>query len=73
MNVYLFPWHTKENCSITKIVARNYQDCEFKIKEIYLDRYEDLDDLLDFDDFCRDLYDKHGVVIGDIFEIDEFI
>lgn len=55
MNVYLFPWYTKENCSITKIVARNYQDCEFKIKEIYLDRYEDLDDLLDFDDFLQGL------------------
>lgn len=72
MNIYLFPWHTDDQCTITKVLARNYTDCEEKIKQMYLDKYDDLDDLLDYDDFLCDIYDKHGIVIGDIFELNEF-
>lgn len=72
MNIYLFPWHTDDQCTITKVLARNYTDCEEKIKQMYLDKYDDLDDLLDYDDFLYDIFDKHGIVIGDIFELNEF-
>ena len=73
MNTYLFPWHTDEICSIGKIVARSYEDCEEKIKSMYINKYDDLDDLLDYDEFCRVLDDKHGIYLGDISEINEFI
>lgn len=73
MNTYLFPWHTDEICTISKVSARNYNDCEEKIKNLYIDKYDDLDDILDFDDFCADLGEKHGIYIGNIFEIDEFL
>lgn len=72
MNIYLFPWHTDDQCTITKVLARNYNECEERIKQMYLDKYDDLDDLLDYDDFLWDVYDKHGIVIGDIFELNEF-
>lgn len=73
MNIYLFPWYTDEICSIGKIVARSYEDCEEKIKSTYINKYDDLDDLLDYDEFCKVLDDKHGIYLGDISEINEFI
>lgn len=73
MNTYLYAWHTDEYCTISKVIARNYEDCENKIKSEYTNEYEDLDDLLDFDEFCGELANNHGIYIGDIFEINEFI
>ena len=70
MNTYLFPWHTDEVCSIGKIVARSYEDCEEKIKSMYINKY---DDLLDYDDFCEELADKHGIYLGEVSEINEFM
>lgn len=73
MNTYLFPWHTDEVCSIGKIVARSYEDCEEKIKSMYINKYDDLDDLLDYDDFCEELADKYGIYLGEVSEINEFM
>lgn len=73
MNTYLFPWHTDEVCRIGKVVARSYEDCEEKIKSMYINKYDDLDDLLDYDDFCEELADKHEIYLGEISEINEFM
>ena len=73
MNTYLFPWHTDEVCRIGKVVARSYEDCEEKIKSMYINKYDDLDDLLDYDDFCEELADKHGIYLGEVSEINEFM
>lgn len=73
MNTYLFPWHTDEVCRIGKVVARSYEDCEEKIKSMYINKYDDLDDLLDYDDFCEELADKRGIYLGEISEINEFM
>ena len=73
MNIYLFPWHTDEVCTISKVVARSYEDCEEKIKSMYINKYDDLDDLLDYDDFCEELVDKHGIYLGEVSEINEFM
>lgn len=73
MNTYLFPWHTDEVCRIGKVVARSYEDCEEKIKSMYINKYDDLDDLLDYDDFCEELADKHGIHLGEVSEINEFM
>lgn len=73
MNTYLFPWHTDEVCRIGKVVARSYEDCEEKIKSMYINKYDDLDDLLDYDDFCEELADKHWIYLGEVSEINEFM
>jgi hypothetical protein len=73
MNTYLFPWHTDEVCRIGKVVARSYEDCEEKIKSMYINKYDDLDDLLDYDDFCEELADKYGIYLGEVSEINEFM
>ena len=66
MNTYLFPWHTDEVCRIGKVVARSYEDCD-------INKYDDLDDLLDYDDFCIELAEKHGIYLGEVSEINEFM
>ena len=73
MNIYLFPWHTDEVCTISKVVARSYEDCEEKIKSMYVNKYDDLDDLLDYDDFCIELAEKHEIYLGDVSDINEFM
>lgn len=73
MNTYLFPWHTDEVCRIGKVVARSYEDCKEKIKSMYINKYDDLDDLLDYDDFCEELADKHRIYLGEVSEINEFM
>lgn len=73
MNTYLFPWHTDEVCRIGKVVARSYEDCKEKIKSMYINKYDDLDDLLDYDDFCEELADKHGIYLGEVSEVNEFM
>lgn len=73
MNIYLYPWHTDVSCEITKVLAKNYEDCEDRIKEYFVNRYFDMDDRLDFDDFCEDLGSKHGIYLGYIYELDEFM
>ena len=47
--------------------------CEEKIKSMYINKYDDLDDLLDYDDFCIELAEKHGIYLGDVSEINEFM
>ena len=44
-----------------------------KIKSMYINKYDDLDDLLDYDDFCIELAEKHGIYLGDVSEINEFM
>lgn len=72
MNVYLYPWHTDDRCSIGKIVARNYKDAEEKLMREMCNKY-DVDDTLEFEDFLSQLGDDCGLYIGDIYEIDEFM
>lgn len=50
----------------------NREQCEDKIKSIYTEKY-DVDDTQDFDEFCEDLCDRFDILIGDIYEIDEFM
>lgn len=72
INTYVYPWHTDEVCSIGKVMARNYHDCEKKIIEKYFDKYEDLTEDSEYQLFLDELYDKHGIIIGDIYDISEF-
>lgn len=73
MNQYLYPWHDLEgNNQIGTIQARNYSECEEKLSQKLLDKYEDLDDTLEFEELLNQLGDIYGVYIGDIYDITEF-
>lgn len=73
MNTYLYPYFNVENCSIKKVMARNFEECQNKIMDYFINNFSNLDDTMDFDDFVYDLYEKHDIFIGDIFEINEFL
>ena len=72
MNIYLYPLLDNDGIVIKKMIATSRQQCEDKIKSIYVQNY-DVDDTLDFDTFCDKLYDRYDILIGEIYEIDEFI
>lgn len=73
MNQYLYPWHDLNgNNQIGVIIARGYTDCLEKLSKCLVDKYENLDDTLEFDDLLEQLGDLYGVYIGDIYDINEF-
>ena len=73
MNQYLYPWHDLHgNNSIGSIRAKNYTDCIDKLSKRLIDKYEELDDTLEFEDLLQQLGEIYGVWIGDIYDITEF-
>lgn len=73
MNQYLYPWYDLEgNNQINTIKARNFIECEEKLTQQLLEKYEDLDDTLSFSELLAQLGDLYGVYIGDIYDITEF-
>lgn len=73
MNQYLYPWHDLlGHNEIGVIKAKNYTDCLEKLSKFLIDKYEELDDTLEFDDLLEQLGDIYGVYIGDIYDIIEF-
>lgn len=73
MNTYLYPWSSDEYCDIQKVIAKSLQDCERKIIEYYCNKWNDLSDTLDFEEFVDQLFEEHNIYIGNIYEIDEFM
>lgn len=73
MNQYLYPWHDLEgNNQIGYAFAKSFNDCKEKIIEYYVEKYEELDDTLEYEDFLEQLGETYGVYIGDIYDITEF-
>lgn len=73
MNQYLYPWHDLEgNNQIGYVFAKSFNDCKEKIIEYYVEKYEELDDTLEYKDFLEQLGETYGVYIGDIYDINEF-
>lgn len=73
MNQYLYPWHDLEgNNEIGVVYARSYTDCVEKLSKHLIDKYEDLDDTLEFNDLLDQLGKLYGVYIGAIYDITEF-
>lgn len=73
MNQYLYPWHDLEgNNQIGSVVARSFTDCKEKLSEYLIDKYDELDDTLEFEKLLVQLGDIYGVYIGDIYDITEF-
>ena len=73
MNTYLYPWHDLGgNNQIGYIVAKSYTNCEEKLSKYLIDKYDKLDDTLEFDELLEQLGELYGVYIGDIYDINEF-
>lgn len=73
MNQYLYPWHDQQgNNKIGVVTAKSYPDSKDKLAKHLTDKYEDLDDTLEFDDLIEQLGELYGVYIGDIYDINEF-
>ena len=73
MNQYLYPWHDLEgNSQIGSVFARSFTDCKEKLSEYLIDKYDELDDTLEFEELLVQLGDIYGVYIGDIYDITEF-
>ena len=74
MNTYLVPFDDNDTCDIFKVCANDWNDCENKIMNRYVNLL-DSDELADTDDFnyfCRYLYDNYDIFIGTIHEIEDF-
>ena len=73
MNQYLYPWHDLEgNNQIGQLQARGYTDCIEKLSKYLTDKYDQLDDTLEFEELLEQLGEVYGVYIGDIYDITEF-
>ena len=58
MNQYLYPWHDLEgNNQIGSVVARSFTDCKEKLSEYLIDKYDELDDTLEFEELLVQLGD----------------
>ena len=56
MNTYLYPWHDlKGNNQIGTVYAKSYTDCEERLAKHLIDKYDELDDTLEFDELLNQL------------------
>lgn len=73
MNQYLYPWHDLDgHCEIGSVFARSFAECEEKLSQHLVDKYDQLDDTLEYEELLDQLNDIYGVYIGDIYDITEF-
>ena len=73
MNQYLYPWHDLNgNNAIGCVIARSFTECQEKLSEHLIDKYDQLDDTLEYDELLEQLGELYGVYIGDIYDITEF-
>lgn len=73
MNTYLYPWHDLNgNNQISHVVAKSFTSCKEKLSKYLIDKYEKLDDTLEYEELLEQLGEIYGVYIGDIYDITEF-
>lgn len=75
MNTYLYARYFNGEVEIKKVVAKGYNECLDKITQYYIDNFDNLDDTAytNFEDFCDLLAESYDIIIGDIYEINEFM
>lgn len=73
MNTYLVPFDDNDTCNIFKVYANDWNDCESKVMDRYINLLDsdELADIDDFDKFCNYLYDNYNIFIGTIHEIED--
>lgn len=58
------------NTWIQVIMARNGSECQEKLVQLLMEKYDDLDDCLTYREFVK-LADENDILIGDIKDIEE--
>lgn len=73
MNTYLYPWHDLNgNNQIGYVIAKSFTSCKEKLSKYLIDKYEKLDDTLEYEELLEQLGEIYGVYIGDVYDITEF-
>lgn len=73
MNTYLVPIYNdvKFNNKIQKYIATSIEECQEKIMLYYSDIYDK--SWFNWEDFCVDLWNEHGIFIGEIKDVEELL
>lgn len=72
MTTYLLPCYEDGHCWIEKVHARNFSDAQQKFINAFTEDYEDIDIPSDWEDLITILNTQADIVIGDIYDIEEF-
>lgn len=59
-------------CWIEKVRARNFSDAQQKFINAFIEDYENIDVPSDWEDLIKILNTQADIVIGDIYDIEEF-
>lgn len=55
---------------IRSIMAKDYEDAQDRLIEKYFNKYDDLEDGSDYSEFTNELFDKHGINLSEIYDIE---
>lgn len=72
MTTYLLPCSNGNYCWIEKIRARNFSDAEQKFIEAFVNDDSEMEVPSDWDDLIRILQIESDIIIGSIYDIEEF-
>lgn len=72
MTTYLLPCCRDSYCWIEKVRARNFSDAQQKFINAFIEDYENIDVPSDWEDLIKILNTQADIVIGDIYDIEEF-
>lgn len=72
MTTYLLPCCGDSYCWIEKVCARNFSDAQQKFINTFIEDYENIDVPSDWEDLIKILNTQADIVIGDIYDIEEF-
>lgn len=72
MTTYLLPCCEGSYCWIEKMRARNFSDAQQKFINAFIEDYENIDVPSDWEDLIKILNTQADIVIGDIYDIEEF-
>ena len=72
MTTYLLPCCEGSYCWIEEVRARNFSDAQQKFINAFIEDYENIDVPSDWEDLIKILNTQADIVIGDIYDIEEF-
>lgn len=72
MTTYLLSCCEGSYCWIEKVRARNFSDAQQKFINAFIEDYENIDVPSDWEDLIKILNTQADIVIGDIYDIEEF-
>lgn len=71
MNTYIIPYSTDSECKLLCIKAANYSTAKEKAVGKFADKFEFMDYAFTFEEALDELA-EHNIIVGDIYDIEEF-